>query len=311
MRTKPVGPIDRLWYVTKRDKWLLMMVVPGIVFFILFHFLPLYGVIIAFKDFSVGRGIMGSPWADPWYRHFEQFFRSFFFFRLVRNTFQISLYSLLWGFPVPIMFALLLNELRDGPFKKITQTISYMPHFVSTVVLTGIIINMLAPSNGLINNIIFSLGGTRHSFLTDRTWFRSIFIGTGIWMSFGFSSIIYIASLAGIDPQLYEAARIDGAGRWKCMWHISLPGISNTTIILLILSLGNLLRVGYERMILMYSTPVFEVADVISTYTFRTGLLDTQYSFAAAVGLFNSVVSVVMLVTFNRVARKVSSVSIW
>lgn len=303
--------MKNLWRYVKRDKYLLLLILPGIAYFITFQYLPLYGVIIAFKDFSIGKGILGSPWADPLFKHFEQFFGSYYFGRLIRNTFMISVYSLVWGFPVPIIFALALNELKAGPFKKTIQTISYMPHFVSTVVVSGLLINFLSPANGLINNIIESFGGQRIAFLQETTWFRSIYIASGVWQEFGWGSIIYLAALSSIDPQLYEAARMDGAGRWKQMWHISLPGISNTIIILLIMNLGNLLRVGYEKLILLYSTSVYEVADVISTYVYRSGLLDKQYSFASAAGLFNSVVSLVLLVTFNRISKKVSEVSIW
>ena len=248
---------------------------------------------------------------NPLFRYFNQFFRSYYFGRLIRNTFLISVYSLAWGFPVPIIFALALNELKPGAFKKTIQTISYMPHFISTVVVAGLLINFLSPSNGLINNIITNFGGKKISFLQNTSWFRGIYVGSGVWQGFGWGSIIYLAALSGIDPQLYEAATIDGAGRWKQMWHVSLPGISNTVIILLIMNMGNLLRVGYEKLILLYSASVYEVADVISTYVYRSGLLDKQYSFASAVGLFNSVVSLVLLTTFNRLSKKVSEVSIW
>lgn len=303
--------MKNLWRYTKRDKYLLLMMLPGIAYFIVFQYLPLYGIIIAFKDFSVGKGITGSPWITPLFKHFDQFFGSYYFGRLLRNTFLISVYSLVWGFPLPIIFALALNELKPGLFKKTIQTISYMPHFISTVVVAGLMINVLSPSNGLVNNIIASLGGKRIAFLQETSWFRSIYVGSGVWQGFGWGSIIYLAALSGIDPQLYEAARLDGAGRWKQMWHVSLPGISNTIIILLIMNLGNMLRVGYEKLILLYSTSVYEVGDVISTYVYRSGLLDKQYSFASAVGLFNSVVSLVLLITFNRISKKVSEVSIW
>ncbi len=303
--------MKNLWRYTKRDKYLLLMMLPGIAYFIVFQYLPLYGIIIAFKDFSVGKGITGSPWITPLFKHFDQFFGSYYFGRLLRNTFLISVYSLVWGFPLPIIFALALNELKPGLFKKTIQTISYMPHFISTVVVAGLMINVLSPSNGLVNNIIASLGGKRIAFLQETSWFRSIYVGSGVWQGFGWGSIIYLAALSGIDPQLYEAAKLDGAGRWKQMWHVSLPGISNTIIILLIMNLGNMLRVGYEKLILLYSTSVYEVGDVISTYVYRSGLLDKQYSFASAVGLFNSVVSLVLLITFNRLSKKVSEVSIW
>ncbi len=303
--------MKNLWRYTKRDKYLLLMILPGIAYFIVFQYLPLYGIIIAFKDFSVGKGIMGSPWITPLFKHFDQFFGSYYFGRLLRNTFLISVYSLVWGFPLPIIFAMALNELKPGLFKKTIQTISYMPHFISTVVVAGLMINVLSPSNGLVNNIIASLGGKRIAFLQETSWFRSIYVGSGVWQGFGWGSIIYLAALSGIDPQLYEAAKLDGAGRWKQMWHVSLPGISNTIIILLIMNLGNMLRVGYEKLILLYSTSVYAVGDVISTYVYRSGLLDKQYSFASAVGLFNSVVSLVLLITFNRLSKKVSEVSIW
>ena len=291
-----------------RDKYLILMILPVIAFFIVFSYLPMYGVLIAFKNYSITKGILGSPWAGTQY--LDQFFNGFFFWRLLRNTLLLSGYSLLWGFPLPIVFALILNEFT-GFFKRFTQTVSYLPHFVSVVVICGMMVNFLSPQNGMINALIVSLGGQSVNFLGDPKYFRTIFVTSEVWQSFGWNSIIYLAALSSIDPQLYEAATIDGAGRFKQLRHITLPGLKNTIVILLILSVGGLMGVGFEKIILLYNGATYETADIIGTYVYRVGLLGTQYSYAAAVGLFNSVVNVILLVSCNAIGRRVSEISIW
>jgi putative aldouronate transport system permease protein len=268
----------------------------------------MYGATIAFKDFSISRGIMGSPWAG--FVYFEQFFNSFFFWRILRNTLLISIYTLLWGFPIPIIFALILNEFR-GKFKRFVQTVSYLPHFISVVVVCGLIVNILSPQNGLVNNIIQMMGGDSINFLGDPRYFRSVYVTSVIWQGFGWNSIIYLAALTSINPELYEAATIDGANRFQQMKHVTLPGIVGTIVILLLLNIGSLMNVGFERIILLYNPATYETADVISTYVYRAGLLNAQYSFGAAVGLFNSVISVVLLVSCNSLSRRLSGLSIW
>ena len=293
----------------RRDKYLVLMVFPAIIYFLLFSYYPMYGAIIAFKDYSVGKGILGSPWVG--FRYFSQFFSGLYFERLLRNTILISVYSLLWGFPIPIIFALMLNEFKPGFFKKSVQTFSYMPHFFSLVVACGMIINFLSPQGGIVNSIIDKFGGESINFLGRADWFRTIYIASGIWQEFGWSSIIYLAAISGINPELYDASRIDGAGKWKQALHITLPGIKGTILVLLILSFGNIMSVGYEKIILLYNPITYETADVISTYVYRAGLLSQQYSFASAVGFFNSVVNITILVSINYISKKIFEVGIW
>ena len=292
-----------------RDRYLILLILPVILYYLLFAYYPMYGVLIAFKDYRVSLGIWGSPWVG--FEHFIRFFESFFFTRLVANTFLISLYSILWGFPIPIIFALILNEFRDGAFKRVIQTISYFPHFISLVVVCGMIIDFLSPQGGIVNQLIVLFGGSPINFLGMPQWFRTVFIGSSIWQGFGFGSIIYIAAISGINPELYEAARIDGAGRFKQMLHVTLPGIRGTILTLLILNIGNIMSVGFERIILLYNPATYATADVISTYVYRIGLLGAQYSYAAAIGLFNSVINIAILLTVNTLCRKTFGVSLW
>lgn len=292
----------------KRNKWLILMSIPVVAWYILFHYVPMYGVIIAFKEFSPMRGILGSRWIGL--RHFAEFFSSIYAWRVIRNTLLINLYQLLFSFPAPIILALLLNEIRSKHFKKIVQTITYLPHFVSTVVICGMIIDFFA-KNGLINDIIAAFGGSRTIFLLEPEWFRTIYIGTGIWQGVGWGSIIYLAALTGIDTELYEAVAIDGAGRWRQFIHITLPGIAPTIVILLIMNIGRMMSEGYEKVILLYNPNTYETADLISSFVYRRGLVDANYSFSAAVGLFNSLVNLVLIVTANHISRKVNETSLW
>lgn len=287
----------------------MFMLIPVVIFFAVFSYYPLYGILIAFKDYSISRGILGSPWAGL--RYFRQFFSSPYFGRLLRNTVLISVYSLLWGFPVPILFALLLNEFKDGKFKRLIQTVSYLPHFISLVVICGILIDIFSPQGGVVNSLLYSLTGKRINFFGEPEWFRTMYVGSGVWQEFGWNSIIYLAAITGINPDLYEAARIDGAGRLRQIWHVTLPGIKPTILTLLILNLGNIMSVGYEKIILLYSPTTYETADVISTYVYRTGLLSQQYSYAGAVGLFNSAINIAILVLCNFAGKKLFGVGIW
>lgn len=292
-----------------RDKYLIILISPVVVFFLVFSYYPMYGAIIAFKEYRVALGIFGSPWVG--FDHFIRFFNSLFFTRLITNTFLISFYSLLWGFPIPIIFALILNEFRDGLFKRSVQTISYFPHFISLVVACGMVISFLSPQGGIINRLIEMAGGTPINFLSLPQWFRTVLIGSSIWQGFGFGSIIYFAAISGVNPELYEAARIDGAGRMRQMWHITLPGIRPTILTLLILSIGNIMTVGFERIILLYSPATYATADVISTYVYRIGLLGAQYSYAAAIGLFNSAINITILLVVNSLSRRYFEISLW
>jgi putative aldouronate transport system permease protein len=264
--------------------------------------------VIAFKDFIPSQGVGGSPWVG--FRWFDEFFRSFYFWRLLRNTLLLSLYNIVWGFPIPIIFALLLNDLTNDKFKKTVQTFTYLPHFISTVVVVGMI-NIFADRNGPINDLIETLGGQRIAFISEAGWFRTLYTSSSIWQEFGWASVIYLAALSSIDPQLYEAAHMDGASRWKQRLHITLPGIMPTIIVLLILRVGRMMTVGFEKILLMYNPMTYDTADVISTFVYRQGLLEMNYSYSAAVGLFNSVINFVLLVSVNRLSRSMSETSLW
>lgn len=291
-----------------RNKSLYLMVLPVIAYFIIFKYVPMYGASIAFKNFSPALGITGSPWIG--FDHFTRFFHSVSFWRVLKNTFLLSLYSLFWGFPAPIILALLLNELKIKRFKSSVQTITYLPHFISLVVIIGLLKDF-SITNGLINDIIVFFGGERMPLLQKPEYFRTLYITSGIWQEIGWGSIIYLAALAGIDQQLYEAAMIDGANRWKQTLHVTLPGISSTIVILLILRIGRLLSVGFEKIILMYNPATYEVADVISTYVYRVGLLEFSWSYSTAIGLFNSILNFTLLISANKISKKFSESSLW
>lgn len=292
----------------KRFKVAYLMAIPIFLYYIIFHYGPMYGATIAFKNFSPGKGILGSPWAG--FKHFEDFFSSYYFFRTLTNTLLISVFDLLWGFPAPIILALMLNEITNLKFKKTVQTITYMPHFISLVVICGIIIDFTA-TDGLVNSIIAFFGGKPTNLLIRPELFRTIYISTGIWQNVGWGSIIFIAALSGIDQELYAAASIDGAGRWKQTLHVTLPGIAPTIIILLILRMGRMLNVGFEKIILLYNPLTYETADVISSFVYRKGLMDSNYSYASAVGLFNSVINFILLIISNKISRRFSETHLW
>ncbi len=305
-------PLDRkrtFWANMKRDKFLYLVILPSVVYYLIFLYKPMWALQIAFKDYTPYRGVMGSPWIG--FEHFISFFTGPYFWRTLRNTLVINLYSLAFGFPAPIILALMLNEVRSNKFRRTIQTITYMPHFISAVVVVGIVTNFLSPTTGIINVIIEKLGGEKTYFLTKPEYFRGIYTIMGIWKEVGFNSIVYIAALSGIDVQLYEACTIDGGGRWARIWHVTLPGILPTVVIMLIMKVGSLLECGYETIILLYQPATYETADVISSYVYRVGLTDGRHSFATAVGLFNSVVALILVVGANYVSRRVTETSLW
>ena len=291
------------------ERAFIFMMLPAVAYFLLFSYIPMAGVLLAFQDYFPGMPLNKPDWVG--FKWFIEFFSSFYFWRLMRNTVYISFFSILFGFPVPILFALALNEIRQKYFKRAAQTISYLPYFISVVVVVGMVSSFLSVNSGIVNKFVEMLGGRPHDFLADPKWFRTVYISSGIWASFGFSAIIYISAITGISPELYEAATIDGANRLKCLWHITLPGIMQTVVITLILSLGGLLGVGYEKIILMYSPGTYETADVISSYVYRRGLVSQNYSFGVAVGLFNSVINFLFLMVFNKLSRKATEISLW
>ena len=293
----------------RRNKVLYFLAIPILVWYAIFMYAPMVGLIMAFQNFNPVKGITGSQWVG--FKHFKDFFTGNYAWRVIRNTFVISGLDILIGFPAPIIFALLLNEVRAKAYKRVVQTISYMPHFISLVVMCGIIVDF-TKSGGLISSIVASLTGTApRNLLGDASCYRAIYIGTNIWQSVGYGSIIYIAALAGVDQELYEAATIDGAGRWKQTIHITLPGIASTIIIMLIMRMGQMLAVGSEKTLLLYSPATYETADVISTLVYRKGFQDYNYGFSTAVGLFNSVVNTTFLLITNYISRKYSETSLF
>ena len=303
------GWLRRIGRNIARYPVLYLMALPLVTYYLIFHYLPMYGIVIAFQRYVPTKGIAASAWVGL--ANFRDFFADPYFPRLLSNTFLISLYQLVFGFPVPIIFALLLNEIKNRRFVKVTQTITYMPHFISAIVVCGMLRDFTR-SDGLITEILGRFFGMEQiNMLTRKDWFRSIYTVMNIWQEFGWESVIFFAALAGIDPALHEAAHVDGAGRFKQVIHISLPGLMPTIVILLILRIGRMLSVGWEKLILLYNPMTYETADVISTYVYRRGLLQFEYSYGAAVGLFNSVVNCVLLLSANAVSRRINETSLW
>ena len=292
----------------KANKTIYLMILPVIAFFLVFNYLPMAGVITAFQNFSLVKGLFGSEWVGL--EHFINFFSGFYFERVITNTIILSFYDLIFAFPAPIIFALLLNEVKNKIFKKTVQTITYMPFFISLVVICGLIVDFTS-ADGLITNLISQFTGVKTNLLADPANFRTIFIGSNIWQNIGFQSIIYLAALAGINQELYEAGRMDGAGRFKQLWHITIPSIMPTIIIFLILRIGSMMSVSFEKIILLYSPMTYQTADVISSYVYRKGLLEFNYSYSTAVGLFNSVVNFFLLVIANLISKKHSDTSLF
>ena len=292
----------------KANRLIYLMALPVLAYYIIFHYGPMYGVIIAFKNFTPAKGILWSPWVG--FQWFQDFLNSYYFGRLLRNTLLINILSLIFSFPAPIILALLLNELRKERFKKAVQTVTYLPHFISIVVVCGMIHDFTA-RDGVINDIIAWFGGERSTMLLRSELFKPIYIISGIWQNIGWDSIIYLAALAGIDPELYQASVIDGANRWRQVWHITLPGILPTIVILLIMRVGSMMSLGHEKIILLYNSSTYETADVISSFVYRKGLQEANYSYSAAIGLFNSVINFILVITANWISRKATETSLW
>lgn len=284
-------------------KYLLLMLLPAMVYYALFHYGPLYGVQLAFKDFKPLEGVWGSPWVG--FKHFEYMFTaSSDFGTILRNTLTISLLQILFGFPAPIILALLFNELRSLVFKRVTQTISYLPHFLSWVVMGGLVITLLSPNTGVVNYVVQLLGYDPIHFLGDKIWFVVTLVVSAIWKEVGWGTIIFLAALTSIDQEQYEAARIDGAGRWKQTLHITLPGLLPVIAILFILRIGSVMDAGFDQIFNLYNPRVYSVADIIDTYVYRVGLTGGQYGFSTAVGLFKNVVALVLVLGTNYAIKK-------
>ncbi|XEC93556.1 ABC transporter permease [Paenibacillus tarimensis] len=298
-----------VWVKVKRNYELYLFILPVVILYLVFKYYPMYGVQIAFKDFSASRGVWGSAWVG--FEHFIRFFESYNFWPIIKNTILLSVLSLLFGFPMPIIVALMLNQMLAKRYKKFVQTVIYAPNFISTVVLVGMLHVFLSPNSGIVNHLIVFFGGEPILFMADENWFRPLYVLSGLWQETGFATIIYLAALAGVNPELHEAAVMDGANKWKRVAHVDIPGIMPTIIILLVLALGNVMSVGFEKAFLMQSDLNYAASNIIPTYVYEQGIQKAQYSFSAAIGLFNSVINIILLVTVNRAARKLTETSLF
>ena len=309
----PGARVESVWQRQVRkvraSKYLLLLVLPGFVWYVIFQYIPMYGVTIAFKELSLRLGVLGSPWIG--FDQFERFFNYPRFWGLIRNTFLLSFYTMLFGFPAPIIFALALNELVNRTYKRTVQTISFLPHFIAVPAVVGMLVLALSPSTGFVNVFLGTFGIEPIYFMIKPRWFRPIYVISDIWQNVGWGAIIYLAQLSRVDPELYEAATVDGASRMRKMWHISLPALTPVISILLILRIGGLLSVGGEKVLLMYNDLTLETADVIWTYVYRRGLLRQDFSYGTAVALFNSVISLILVVLANTAARRFSEYRLW
>lgn len=294
----------RTWAHIKRYQALYIMMVPALAYVAVYKYGPMYGLLIAFKNYNLGLGILESQWADPWYQHFEAFFNSPYAGQLLTNTLLISVYKLVIGTVAAIVVALLFNECRTNWFRRTVQTLSYMPHFLSWVIVYGVCVALLSQSAGVLNNFLSDTFGFTVPFLNSTDWFRSVLVTSDVWKDIGWGAIIYLAAMVGINPDLYEAARMDGAGRLRQIWSITLPGIRNVIILLLVLKIGGILDAGFDQIFVFLNPQVYSVGDIIDTWVYRAGLVDLNYSQAAAVGLFKSVIGFILMVTVNRMARR-------
>ncbi len=292
-----------------KTRFLHLLAIPGLVYFIIFQYVPMYGVLMAFQDFKPKLGILGSEWVGL--EHFIKFINYPYFWRLIRNTLLINVFQILFVFPIPIIFALLLNEVKGKYFKRTVQTVSYLPHFISLPAIIGMLVMFLSPTDGFVNRALEHLGMNSIYFMAEPGWFRPLYILSDIWTTTGWSAIIYIAALSGVNQELYESAVLDGASRIKMMRHISIPAITPTIVIMLLLSIGKLMSLGSEKALLMQSPLTYETSDVISTFVYRRGLEQFEYSFSTAVSVFNSVVNILILFIANTISRRVSETSLW
>lgn len=292
----------------RRNRSLYLMILPVLVFYAIFCYKPLYGLIMAFQDFNPRLGFTGSEWVGL--KHFQMFFSSSDFPRLLKNTLVISLSALIFSFPFPVLLAIFLNEIRSTGYKRVIQTVSYLPHFISLVVICGMIKTFVS-GDGIIGQIAAIFTGERTNLLLQPKAFTPIYVISQIWQSIGWDSIIYLSALMSIDMQMYEAAEVDGAGRFRKMWSITLPSLKETMVILFVINVGNVMSLGYEKIMLLYSPAIYETSDVISTYVYRSGFSSQNWSYSAAIGLFNSVCNLVLVITANKFARKLSGSSLW
>ena len=290
--------------IMNRKKALYFMMIPGIAFLFVFNYMPMYGAIIAFKDFAIKKGILASPWANPWYKHFEKFFQSPYCIRVLKNTLIISLLKMTITTPAAVLFAVAMAEIPSKIYRKVVQTLTYLPHFLSWIIVYGVFFSMFSESRGLINFVIKQITGSTINFMSSAKWFRPLLIVSDLWKENGWNAIVYLAAIIGIDSSLYEAARIDGCNRGQMIWHVTLPGIRSVVVIMLLLKVSSILDAGFDQVYAMYSTQVLSVGDIIDTWVYRTGIKQWNMSLASAVGLFKSAIGTLLLVTLNAVARR-------
>jgi len=305
-RKKSSPFIETLRYINK-NRFLYLLMLPGFIFLVIFRYYPMYGILMAFKDFNFALGIVKSPWND--FANFRQLFSSSVFYDVLRNSVTLSVLRIAVGFPIPIILALLINEIRISSFKRTSQTLMYLPHFISWVALLGIVHAFLTMEDGLINILVYRLSGSKINFLGSTQWFRPVVLITSVWKEAGWGTIIYLASLASINPEYYEAATVDGANRFQKMWHVTLPGIANTVIILFVLRVGGIMANGFEQTYLLQNNLNLDVSEVFETYTYRIGIVGGRYSFSAAVGFFQNVVGAVLVIATDRLARAMGRAS--
>ncbi|GAA3402411.1 ABC transporter permease [Paenibacillus hodogayensis] len=303
------GRWKRLGKDIAKSKYLHLLAIPGVIYFLIFHYVPMYGVIIAFKDFSLAKGIAASPWVG--FDQFVKFFNHMYFWRIIKNTLALSLLQLLIVFPAEILFALLLNELRQKLYKRFVQTVSYLPHFISLPAVVGMLFMFLSPVDGVVNTTLHKLIGMEPiNFMGNSDWFRPLFILSDLWTEVGWGAIIYLAALTNVNPDMYESASLDGAGRIKMIWHVTLPAIQPTIVVMFLLQIGKMMSLGAEKVLLMQSPVTFEVSDVISTFVYRRGLEFGEYSFTTAVGFFNSLINIALLLSANWIVKKTTDHSL-
>lgn len=292
-----------------KQNWILyLMTLPALIYFAVYCYAPMAGLYIAVSDFKITGTIFSGEFVGL--KHLIAFFKSHYFTRLLRNTLILSLETIAFGFPIPVLFALVLNEIRSTKFKKLAQTVTYMPHFISIVVICGLVVNFFS-LNGLVNTIIQAFGGEPIAFLSDPKWFRTVYVGSEVWQNFGWDSVVFLAALTGIDMEQFEAAKLDGASRWQTIWHISLPSILPTVVTMLLMRIGHVMSIGFEKVFNLYSSATWETADIISTFVYRQGIRGANFSSAAAIGLFNSVINLILVVMMNKLSRKLTESSLW
>lgn len=297
------------WKRLKTSRYLLLLFLPCLIYYIVFKYAPMFGIVISFKNYNLYKGVWESPWVGL--KYYQMFFENPDFWNLLRNTFLLGVYKLFFGFPAPIILALMINEVKNAMFKRFVQTVSYLPHFISNVVVASMVIMFLSPSSGIVNHVLQALGMDPVNFMIKAELFRPIYVISEIWQHVGWETIIYLAALTSIDPQLYEAAEMDGAGRWKRVFHVTLPGIAPAIVILFIMNIGKVLEIGFEKVFLLYNPAIYETADIISTYVYRTGLSQGNYSYATAIDLFGGIVSLIFVYSANYLSRKVGETSLW